>query len=128
MGLLSACFGPRGDNKNLSAEVARPPQRSASDSNIPGVRVGLPCRPDGSIGIVLSVYVTPANDLVAMQCDHVSGQVVAVRKEDVARAQSYNYARLLESFERWGKAPVEVQQEVERAVRESEIKYGANAK
>ena len=133
MGFLSTIFGRRGNDKKLSPggddkKLTRTRQRRATESNVPSAPIGLPCRPDGTMGTIPSVYVTSANDLAAMQYDRVSGQVIAVKKEDVARAQTYDHARLLESFERWGQAPVEVQQEVERAVRESEKKYGANAK
>ena len=126
MGLLSALFHSKAKKKALSADDAYA-RRSVSDSHLTVPRIsvphGVPCRSDGSNGTIPSAYITSTRNLAALQYDHVRGRIVAVKEEETPRAQSYRHADLLEAFDRWGKAPIKVQQEIEQRVRNSEPKH-----
>ena len=125
MGFISACFGSGTENKESSSDGLRPRERCIDGRALTESRIGVPCRRDGSNGNIPAHCITHARDLAGLRYDHVSGQVVVLKDADIVRPQIFRHAEMLESFKRWEEAPIEVQHEVERRVRESEQKHRA---
>lgn len=56
-----------------------------------------------------------------MRFDHGTGRYKLVTEAELAQSQAYNHVEVLASFLRWGTTPIEVQQDIERCVRDDEV-------
>ena len=106
MGSSSSRLPPQIDKKKATRTQ---PQKASH-------RVGRPHH-----GRKSTMYSSNRRSMSSAPCRSDGGYFVPVSEAENARSQFYDHEKLLESFKRWGSTPIEVQQEIERCVRDDEI-------
>lgn len=138
MGMFKDCFTLPADERILARlsprEIPRPAllrqsERHGTSQSSRYINPATPRWTHTPKSATLANRVVPNRTVTAPQNDYFRSRSVTVSEADVGRSETFDRAEMRAAFERWGKSPIEVQQDVERRVRDDEIlrRWGYNS-